>query len=143
MISAELRPELCRYLFGMDAIKESQTENSVSVLEKVGNRDDMTELPDELVKQFSNLSEEHDQIIDIVKGRDGVASLKEICIDVYLQSGETKETREIPNKTDIQNKVNKLLRDGFLHRVTGRKGIYSTVPMSAQAPDKQDGNPFS
>ena len=74
---------------------------------------------------LSELSEgikgETDQLIKIINGRGGIATLDEILIDLY------RKYKEIGKRPIVSNKLYRLSRRGLCWPIPGKKGIYTTT----------------
>jgi hypothetical protein len=92
---------------------------------------DLADLPLELLSELSEgIKGETDQLIKIINGRGGTATLDEILIDLY------RKYKEIGKRAIISNKLYRLSRRGLCWPIAGKKGIYTTTK-----PTDSDGSP--
>jgi len=83
---------------------------------------DLSDLPPELLKELSESAKgETDNLIKVIQGRGGVATLDEILIDLY------RKYKEIGKRPIVSNKLYRLSRRGLCWSVPGKKGTYTTV----------------
>jgi hypothetical protein len=88
-------------------------------------RAELSDLPPELLAELSESARgEVDQLIQVIDGRGGEASLDEILIDLYRKHGE------IGKRNIIANKLYRLSKRDLVWSVSGKKGVYTTTPVA-------------
>lgn len=97
---------------------------------------DLSDLPPELLKELSGgaINGESEPIVEVIDARGGLASLDDILIDMYRKHGEL-------NKRNIlANRLYRLSKRGLIWIAPGRKGIYSTHPLTNAAGAGRESN---
>jgi hypothetical protein len=89
----------------------------------VNGADDLSDLPEELLKELSGNSRgEVDHLVQIINDRGGSASLDQILVDLYRKYGQ------VGKRTITANKLYRLSKRGLVWVLPGKKGIYATKP---------------
>lgn len=91
-------------------------------LKMVGKRfGSLSDLPKELREQLqtSSMDELGEQILEVMKSFEGIASIDEVLVGIYRKYGV------IEKRPNLANKMYKMCKDEFLHSVSGRRGVYS------------------
>jgi len=90
---------------------------------EIGSRfGDLSELPQELVQQIPaiRMDPQEQQILDLVRNFDGVASVDEILVGIYRITGVVEDRKKIAGK--LYRMVQS--RPPMLQSVEGKRGIY-------------------
>ncbi|WP_434050228.1 hypothetical protein [Marinobacter salarius] len=91
------------------------------------NYEDVEGLPEELLQElsFSDSDKLDFKIQKIIDENGGMASLDKIIVSLY------KETGEIHKRTSMTSKLYRMAQKEAVYSVPGRKGVYSTKPISS------------
>jgi hypothetical protein len=110
------------------------TRVKAPIPEALGQRDDLSDLPPELLAQLSDSARgETDPLVQIIEERGGTASLDEILIDLW------RKHREVAKRALIANKLYRLSKRELCWPVAGKKGVYTTTPTATrQSMDEAD-----
>ena len=86
------------------------------------NLDDIKDLPPELIKEL-NIDTEGTEftIISIIDESCGISTLDKILIGLY------KKTGQINKRTQLNNKILRMIQRGDIFSVSGKKGVYTTI----------------
>ena len=84
--------------------------------------DDLANLPPEMLAQLGLNDSDYLEldIVRIITGFGGIASLDKILISLY------REKNEIFERTGLNAKLYRMIKKGLIYGVPGRKGVYST-----------------
>ena len=95
-------------------------------------RDEIEGLPEELVNELSvsDADKAEFNIVSLIDEAGGVATLDRILVALYRQSGE------IMKRANLNARLYRMSQKGFIHSVPGRKGIYSTKPLTKEDVEK-------
>lgn len=82
---------------------------------------DLEGLPPELIEQLSisQTDREEFQILGLMEEHGGTMSMDQLLIAIY------KKSREILERTKLNQRLYRMISKGMLHSVPGRKGIYT------------------
>ena len=91
-------------------------------IENLGFRESLEGLPEELIKTLaiSRTKQVDDNLLDIIKSFSGIATLDEIIIRQYRQTGG----KEIPKRAYVNNRLLSLVQRNLLEKVEGKKAVY-------------------
>ena len=84
--------------------------------------DDLENLPPEMLAQLGLSDSDYVEldIVRIINGFGGMASLDKILVNLY------REKNEIFERTGLNAKLYRMIKKGLIYGVPGRKGVYST-----------------
>jgi hypothetical protein len=90
--------------------------------------EDVAGLPEELLNELSISEGDKTDfaIISIMNEMGGVSTIDRILIGLY------RKTNEIHKRSSVNSRVYRLVQKGNLFTVPGKKGIYSTSPLSQE-----------
>ena len=102
----------------------------------IGYRIQIDGLPDEIKEQLNIYKKrKRDRIVAVIDDLyGGIANIDEIFVGVYLKYNK------ILKRKYVANKVYKLSKSGFLYKIKGNKGIYTTDEELQDCSLKDTGN---
>lgn len=113
----------------------SASSQPLKLMAQHNARDDLSDLPPELLKE---LSEEATRkmthpLIEIIDGRGGTAALDEILIDLY------RKYKKLGRRASVAQRLLVLSRRGLCRLVPGASGYYTTAnPDGCEVKDKKE-----
>lgn len=95
-------------------------------------RDEVEGLPEELMNELSvsDTDKAEFNIVTLIDEAGGVATLDRILVSLYRQSGE------IMKRANLNSRLYRMSQRGFIHSVPGKKGVYSTKPLTEEDVEK-------
>ena len=89
-------------------------------------RDEIEGLPEELMRELnvSDADKAEFSIVAVIDDTGGVATLDRILVALYHQSGQ------IMKRANLNARLYRMSQKGFIHNVPGKKGVYSTSPLT-------------
>ena len=95
-------------------------------------QDEIADLPEELMNELSVSDAEKAEfnIVALIDDIGGVATLDRILVALYRQSGE------IMKRANLNARLYRMSKNGLIHSVPGKKGVYSTVPLTDEDVEK-------
>jgi hypothetical protein len=89
---------------------------------------DIEDLPEDLIKELNITETDRLELIieDIISSAGGVQSLSKILVELY------KRTGEVHKRTATVSRLFRMAQRSVIYNVPGKKGIYSTHPISEQ-----------
>jgi hypothetical protein len=97
--------------------------------------EEIAEAPEELLREL-NLTENDRQelLVEYIIARDGgILSLDKIMLELY------KETKEVPKRNALTQRLYRMANRGMIYNVPGKKGVYSTYELSEAEAKKMFG----
>lgn len=134
--------EMSRYEADLRAhIRDYERMEAITRPVPIINGDDLSDLPPELLSELSatKTDELESQIVTTINVSGGVADIDAILILLF------RRFKVVQTRRFLQNKLWRMTQKEIIHSVEGKKGSYSTRPISAldnedESPHETDGS---
>ncbi len=119
--------------------KKFYTMGNMADTEKIGYRESLEGLPQELLDTLSiaKINPLDKALLDIIKSFGGIATLDEIAIRHYRQ------TNTITKRSILNNRLLALVKKQYLLKKAGQKGVYILKEREKEKEMEKDDVPFN